>query len=225
LRVPAAATGTFVQAGFRGNLAYIGLPIIFALPDAPGPGGESARTLAILALAPLLVVYNAAAVIALLSSQHEASWAMAPRVAREVVKNPLILASVAGGLFAWLGGTLPVVLARTLTPLGELALPCALLCIGGSLLTTPLRGNRRVITAAALLKTALCPLLGYAAACWLGLDGEARRLTLVFLACPTAAASYTMALELGGDEALASGSIVLSTLFSAAALAAVLALA
>jgi hypothetical protein len=35
MRVPAAAVGTFVQGAFRGNLAFVGLPIIFTLPDAP----------------------------------------------------------------------------------------------------------------------------------------------------------------------------------------------
>jgi len=38
LRVP-AATGTLVQGAFRGNLAFVGLPIIYALPDATLAGG------------------------------------------------------------------------------------------------------------------------------------------------------------------------------------------
>ena len=44
-----AAAGTFVQGGFRGNLAFVGLPIIYSMPDAPLAWGVSLRTAAILA--------------------------------------------------------------------------------------------------------------------------------------------------------------------------------
>lgn len=60
LRVPAAAAGTFVQGGFRGNLAFVGLPIIYAMPDVPLPGGLSVRTAALVTVAPMMVVYNTA---------------------------------------------------------------------------------------------------------------------------------------------------------------------
>jgi malate permease and related proteins len=44
-------------------------------------------------------------------------------------------------------------------------------------------------------------------------------MVLIFLASPTAVVSYTMALELKGDETIASGAIVLSVGMSLAALA------
>jgi predicted permease len=53
----------------------------------------------------------------------------------------------------------------------------------------------------------------------LGLGGLELKMILVFLACPTAIISYTMAMEMKGDEALASGTIVLSVLTSLVALA------
>jgi predicted permease len=46
----------------------------------------------------------------------------------------------------------------------------------------------------------------------LGLGAAELKLVLILLACPTAIVSYTVALELKGDEALASGTIVLSVL-------------
>jgi predicted permease len=42
---------------------------------------------------------------------------------------------------------------------------------------------------------------------------------MIFLATPSAVISYTMAVEMKGDEALAAGSIVLSTLTSVVTLA------
>jgi predicted permease len=47
---------------------------------------------------------------------------------------------------------------------------------------------------------------------------------LLFLACPTAAASFTLAGKLGGDEALAASCVVVSTALSILSISAVLAL-
>jgi predicted permease len=55
LGVLGTARGTFTQAAFRGNLSFIGLPLLLTVPGVPtGP--------AVLALAPMLVLYNALAV-------------------------------------------------------------------------------------------------------------------------------------------------------------------
>ena len=51
MRVPGAVVGTFVQGAFRGNLAFVGLPIIYALPDVTLAGGISLRAAAVLTVA------------------------------------------------------------------------------------------------------------------------------------------------------------------------------
>jgi len=99
------------------------------------------------------------------------------------------------------------------------------LCIGGALVTTPFRGNRRIAIAAAVFKTLLSPLIGYGVARAMRLDPGETRVVLILMACPTAAISYTMVRQLGGDEAVAASSIVLSTLFSSIALSIVIAFA
>ena len=53
----------------------------------------------------------------------------------------------------------------------------------------------------------------------LGLGVTEMKVLLTLLACPTAIVSYTMAVELKGDEALASGTIALSVLASFVSLA------
>ena len=52
-----------------------------------------------------------------------------------------------------------------------------------------------------------------------GLAGVELKVLMVLLACPTAIISYTMVLELKGDETLASGSIIFSVLTSIVSLA------
>ncbi len=224
-RVPGAAVGTFVQGAFRGNLAFVGLPIIYALPDSPLPGGLSVRTAAIVTIAPMMVLYNIGGVVVLLLSQHTLSWRMLRPFARQLATTPPLLATFAGIGFALSGWTLPVAVDRAFAALGQMALPLGLLGVGGSLVTVRLGAHWPRPLAAALVKTVLAPGLGWVVGRALGLAALELKLVMILLACPTAIVSYTVALELKGDEALASGAIVLSVLASVAALAAILAVA
>ena len=69
------------------------------------------------------------------------------------------------------------------------------------------------------MKTALSPLLGWLAGRALGLGAAEMKMVLILMACPTAVISYTMAMELKGDETLATGAISLSVLTSLPSLA------
>ena len=224
LRVPGAVTGTFVQGGFRGNLAFVGLPVIFSLPDAPLAGGVSARTAAVLTVAPMMVFYNIGGVVVLLLSQHPPGWGMVKPFAKQLATTPPLLATLGGIGWALAGWTLPSFVDKTLTALGEMALPLGLLGVGASLVTVKLGGNWRNPLASALVKTILSPLLGWAVGRALGLGAAELKLVLILMACPTAIISYTMALELKGDEALASGAIAVSVLTSVGSLAVIVGL-
>ncbi len=219
LKVPTTAAGTFVQGGFRGNLAFVGLPVIFSLPDSPLAGGVSARTAAVLTVAPMMVLYNIGSVVVLLLSQHRLGWSMVKPFVKQLATTPPLLATLAGIGWALTGWTMPPVLDKTLSALGEMALPLGLLGVGGSLITVKLGANGRTPLASALVKTVLSPVLGWLVGRALGLGSAELKMMLILMACPTAIISYTMALELKGDEALASGAIALSVLTSVLSLA------
>lgn len=219
MRVPGAATGTFVQGAFRGNLAFVGLPIIYALPETTLAGGLSVRTAAIITVAPMMVFYNVGGVVVLLLSQHTLGWKMVRPFFKQLVTTPPLVATVAGIGFALMGWTLPAAVDKTFTALGEMALPLGLLGVGGALVTVKFGGTWRRPLAAALVKTAVSPALGWLAGRWLGLGAAELKVVMLLMATPTAVVSYTVALELKGDEALASGSIVLSVLTSIITLA------
>ena len=223
LRVPGAAAGTFVQGGFRGNLAFVGLPIIWSLPDSPLAGGLSVRTAAIVTVAPMMVLYNTAGVVVLLLSQHTLSWRMARPFVKQLATTPPLLATVAGMAFAFAGWALPPAIDKTFTALGEMALPLGLLGVGGSVVTVKLGAQWRWPLGAALLKTMISPALGWLLGRALGLGGLELKMVMILMACPTAIVSYTMAVEMKGDEAIASGTIVLSVLTSFVSLAVILA--
>jgi predicted permease len=219
LRVPGPAVGTFVQGAFRGNLAFVGLPVIYSFPDETLAWGVSVRTAAVLTVAPMMVVYNTVGVVVLLLSQHKLGWPMVKPFAKQLLTTPPLLATVAGIIFALSGWTMPPAVDKTFTSLGEMALPLGLLGVGGSLVTVQLRGNWRLPLVAAILKTMAAPALGWIVGHRLGLGGVELKILMILLACPTAIVSYTMVVELKGDETLASGVIVFSVLTSILSLA------
>ena len=224
LRVPGAASGTFVQGAFRGNLAFVGLPIIFALPDGALAGGLTVRSAAVLVVGPVMVLYNVGGVIVLLLSQHRLSLKMARPFLRQLLLTPPLLATVGGIGCAVLGWRLPSVLDRTLLTLGEMALPLGLLGIGGTLATLGATTKWRVPGLAAVIKTMLAPAIGWGVGRLCGLEPAALQIAMIMMACPTAIVSYTMAVELKGDETMASAIIVGSVVLSLPALAVIVGL-
>ena len=219
LRVPGAALGTFAQGALRGNLAFVGLPIIYALPDTVLPGGLSARTAALITVAPMMVFYNVAAVVVLLLSQHPLNLRMAVPFVKQLATTPPLIATLAGILCAMQGWALPVAVDKTFTALGEMALPLGLLGVGGSIMTARLGQAARPALASALMKTIAAPAFGWIVGRVVGLGAIELKVIMILLATPTAVVSYTMAIELKGDHEMASGTIVFSVFTSLAALA------
>lgn len=220
LRMPSLKVGTFVQAGFRGNLAFIGLPVIlFAFASADGADtGARAQQQAIITLALMIPIYNVLSVICLQASQHRFNGRAMLKMFVGILTNPLILACVAGVLWALWLPDMPGVMDRTLRALGQFTLPLALLCVGATLVSTPVRGNVRDASLATVVKIVVSPLAGWAVALLIGAGSVEAGIGLILCACPTAVASYVMADQMKGDKALAAGAIVLSTIASVASL-------
>ena len=217
--------GSVLHASIRGNLAYIGLPVVMlALAAHAGGAVEPLKQVALLAMAPLVVVTNTLGVLLLLIGHARPGPAMVRTIAWQLVTNPLLLACAAGLACAMAGLHLPGWVEQSATVVGQMALPLALLCIGGTLVVMPLRGKRGNALLASLLKVAVAPLLAWPLARWAGAATDELRIVLLFMATPTAAASFTLAGKLGGDEALAATSVVLSTALSLLSLTAVLVL-
>ena len=224
-RVPPESMGSFLHAAIRGNLAYVGLPVIaLALTAQAGPAAGELGKVALIAMAPLVAVTNTLGVLLLLVGHGQPGAAMWRSIGWQLASNPLLLATGAGVACAGTGLHLPGWLLQSVAIVGAMGLPLALLCIGGTLVVMPLRGKRTSAFSASMVKVALLPLLGWPLGRWAGLSPDELRITLLFLACPTAAASFTLTGKLGGDEALAASCVVVSTALSVLSISAVLAL-
>ncbi len=223
LRLPHRALGAFVQGCGRGNNAFVGLPVILYAMSSIFP---NVKTIATVALGPAIIFYNISSIIILLAHgerQHKGAAAVGVFL-KQLVLNPMILACVAGLLINRAGITLPLILSRTFASLGQAALPLALLCIGSSLTFEKSPAAIAPAIIASVIKVFILPAIGFLLGHLWGLSVMEMKILLIYLACPTATASYVLADMFGSDAPLASRIIVISTLLSAISLSIVVAM-
>lgn len=221
--IPEASKGTFAQTVFRSNNAYVGLPVM-TMAFAGRPEQGEILSLAMLTLAPCLILYNVLAVLVLTKpdSKDESVWRKSWKIAKGILSNPLIIACVVGSILLFTHVPLPCFLDRTISSLGSTATAMALVALGASLTPERLRSAMRNAHIAAVLKLVVCPVLGWLIARAFGLSPEGRFVVLVYLACPSAVASFVMAQAMKGDPVLAGGAVALTTVYSVVSLAVVL---
>ncbi len=225
LRVPHNLAGVFTHGAYRGNLAFVGLPvIIYSFANSGGFDAAKMETIAALVLGLIVPFYSIFGVIVLLGSQHKIDRHVPGKIARELITNPLIIACVLGMVYRMFFASLPTAIERTISTVGQMALPIALIGIGATLIQCKIVGQIRLAMAVAAIKLAAAPLIGYFAADLLGLRAGETRIALLFLATPTAIASYVLVDQLGCDSEFAAKIVVISSVFSMVSLAVVVGL-
>jgi predicted permease len=143
---------------------------------------------------------------------------------RELVRNPLIIATVSGLAANLLGLRLPEIASTTLARLGGAALPLGLMAVGAGLQFGALREGPRLAAALLALRHAVLPLLALGLVLLLPLAPGQRTLLVAFAAMPTASSAYVLAVRMGGHGPYVAGLVTVSTLVGMVALPAWLAL-
>ncbi len=139
-----------------------------------------------------------------------------------IIRNPLIIAAVAGVILAALrsttGWTLPELIAEPVATVAGAAVPVALIAFGMSMAQVRVLGPdspKRSVWAAALVKTVVHPLIAYALARLLfNASGTALLAFVVVAALPTAQNVFTYSQRFGTNTVLARDAGVVSTLLS-----------
>ncbi len=184
-RCPPMVFASQFQGAFRFN-SYIGLAVAGALH---GPAGVAAMGMLVGSMVPLA---NLAAVWML--ARHANG-----RLARELLRNPLIHATLAGLAFNLAGLALPPPAGVFLGHLAEAAITLGLLAVGAAL---RLRGHSAAHGQGAYLiavKLLAVPAVSFFVARALGLGGVYFDTALLFAALPTATSAYILAVRMGGD--------------------------
>ncbi|SAK67687.1 auxin efflux carrier [Caballeronia catudaia] len=191
------------------NTGFVALPILKALYGKPGVLAAAVATVFVGALMfPVLVVL-------LEVSRYDASRKISvAALLRQIVTNPVILATICGLLWSVGGLTLPPPVASFLTILGEALTPCALFAIGLDLTLSELRGRMPLYALLTALKLAVVPLVVYALCVAAALGHPATVAAVVCAAVPTAKSAYVLAVEYDVEKNVVGAVISMTTLLS-----------
>lgn len=194
--------GVMIQGLYRSNFALVGIPVAEALMR-----GGDISVVAVL-LAAIVPVFNVAAVLIL--ENFGGKKTDVRHMLLDVLKNPLIIASVLGLLFLGLDIKLPGIVMTVVEDMSDAAGPIALFLLGAFFRFETMGKYKKEIAIVSFGRLIVIPgiflTLGYV----MGFRGaEFAGLIALFASC-TAVASFTMAEQMGGDSELA-GDIVVTT--------------
>ncbi len=203
-RLPQPTFAASFQCAFRFN-TYVVLAV------ASRMGGSEALGLAALLVGVLVPVVNVAAVAALAHGR-------ATHVGRELVRNPLLLACVAGLAANAIGLRAPEWIDSVIEALGHAALPLGLIAVGAALRLA--RGNLPYPALAWFhaIKLLAMPALAWALARYAALSPQQTAVAVLMTAVPTAPSAYILASQMHGDGRAAAWLISSGTLLAAVTL-------
>ncbi len=209
--------GSFSQGCYRFN-TYIGVAVIL---NSLGAEGVKYFGIMIGFSIPLINLFAVSTCI-WFSGQDTGFKRRVVIVSRSLVANPLILGCLAGIVYSRIFGGFPVFVHNALSLISSVALPLALISIGGALSFAGVRGNLAPALLASFLKLAVLPALGWLFFALLDVTGLPFKVGMIFLALPTSTAIYVLSSQMNSDTNLASAAIVVSTLLSFLSLSVVL---
>jgi len=198
----------FVQGAFRSNFAIVGFAIISKL------FGSIALGKAAIILAFILPLYNILAVIILTVPFRKEKKINLKSTLAEIILNPLIVAVIIGLPVSYFKVEIPSVINLTAGFLSELALPLALVGIGGSLNLPNIKKASGLAFSSSAIKVIFIPLLLTFGSYYFGYRGLDLGIMFVLFACPTAIVSFIMAEAMGANSKLAGNIVLISTVAS-----------
>lgn len=188
------------QVAFRFN-SYIALALSERLA---GPQGLAWMAVLIAACVPLC---NVAAVWPL--ARHGGHGYL-----RELARNPLIVATVAGLLANAVSLRLPEFAGTTLQRIGNAALPLGLMAVGAGLRFGALREGSALAASLLAIRHLVLPAVAMVLVLRLDVPAAQQAVIVAFAALPTAPTAYVLAVRMGGHGAYVAGLVTVSTLLA-----------
>ena len=186
------------QIAFRFN-SYIALAVTERM------GGPPALVLMAVLLGVCVPIFNIASV-----------WPMAKNGEKgflaELVRNPLILATVSGLIANLLGLHIPEWAAPTLQRVGSSSVSLGLMAAGAGMELGRLQKTKVLSASVLLIRHFFIPILAWGLSRLFGLDTLQTSVLLAFSALPTASSCYVLANRMGYDGSMVAGLVTLSTL-------------
>ena len=235
-----AATSSLISAGLLMGLA--GIAMAYALPHLPWLGKridkrEHAASAQVafrfnsfiaLALADRLAGSEGLLLISVLIGvcvpmlNMAAVWPMARHsqtgFVRELLRNPLILATAAGLAANLLGFSMPVWLEPAVTRIGAASLALGLMAAGAGMQFSHLSQAKTLAISVLSIRHLLTPVVGWGLAKLMGLSPTQSAILLAFSALPAASSAYVLAARMGYNGGYVAGLVTLSTMLGVVSL-------
>ena len=213
LRLDRVTGSAFMLTAAFPNLGNYGLPVVLLAFGQPG-----------LAAGTLLLAVQSLYSLALgvfIASSGSASLA---RSARELARQPIILAVIAALIVNLAHLQLPAFLLSAIALPAQAAIPLMLLVLGMNIAGTSGIQDARLVATAVFTRLIVGPIIGWLLVTALGVEGVARGVLIVGSAMPTAVFTILTATQFNARPRLVSDAVVASTVVSIVTVTAVLAI-
>ena len=212
-----ARVGASVQSMFRSNASILGVVFITNIYAGTAESDVALAGYAI-TMPFVILMYNVLSVVVLTvfmptAEGEEKQKINIGKILINTAKNPLIIAVVLGLPFMIFGWELPTILNTSLGYLSDSTTALALISLGAGFSFSALKGNITLASVTSIVKTAIHPIIGVAAAYLCGFRGNELLITFIIFGTPAAVSSYIMAKNMKSDHELAGQILLLSTLF------------
>ncbi len=198
---PAKVFSATFQSSFRFN-SYVGLAI------AGGLHGQEGLAAIGLLMGFMVPLANVASVL-MLARHSESHWL------KEILLNPLIIATAGGIAFSLADIPLPTMFNTTLGLLSEASLPMGLIAVGAGLRMQGLHSQPGTLWYGVAVKLLVLPAIAWGLANAFGLSGVYFHIPVLMAALPVSTVAYVLAKRMGGDGDTIAAQVMLSTLLSA----------
>jgi len=227
------ATSSLLLAGVA--MSVSGIVLSYALPYLPGLRGQLDRrdhaasvqiafrfnSFICLTLAERLAGAQGLLLIAVLIGvcvpllNVASVWPMARHAqigfGRQLVRNPLIIATVSGLLANILGLEIPDWAAPTLTRIGGAALALGLMAAGAGMQFSTFSRGKLLATSVLAIRHLALPLIAWGLVHAMRLEPTQALVLMAFSAAPTASSAYVLAARMGYNGPFVAGLVTLST--------------
>ena len=192
---------------FRGNYAYMGLPVSYFF------FGDKGISIAAILMAIIVPFVNILSVICLaLGSIDKIAL---KKMFITAIFNPIVIGCVFGFMSLFLTLSLPAPLDKSIDMLGRVTMPLALICIGGGIDVSLIKGNVISIILVVLFKLFVLPTIALLFIHLINLNiNEYGKILIIMLASPCASVNYILAATFGGSVKLTTSVIILTTLLA-----------
>ncbi len=188
---------TYLAPLIMGNTGNLGLPLaLFAF-------GEEGLGYAVVIFA-IMAIYSFTAGVWLVSGGGGLG---------KVIREPLVTATILGGLFLWMDWQTPRFLTNSLELIGQMAIPMMLITLGVALARLKPLSLPKAIWLSAI-KVVICIAAAWVAGWWFALDSVPFAVLVLQVATPVAVTSYLLAAKYEADAEAVAGLVVASTLLS-----------